>query len=115
MDSIRQRIRDLALNLWWTWQPDVIELFRDVDPLLWRDTHHNPLAMLQRLSDEDLRQRVRDRALEVDSSHVPRRWVGRMKHAVMTLAWRFSADRMVTDYVRECYLPAAGGVSQQVP
>lgn len=61
---MRQRIRDLALNLWWTWQPDVIELFRDVDPLLWRDTHHNPLAMLQQLSDEDLRQRVRDRALE---------------------------------------------------
>lgn len=29
-----------------------------------------------------------------------------MKHAMMTLAWRFSADRMVTDYVRECYLAA---------
>lgn len=64
MDPMRQRIRDLALNLWWTWQPDVIELFRDIDPPLWRDTHHNPLAMLQQLSDEDLYQRVRDRALE---------------------------------------------------
>ena len=27
------------------------------------------------------------------------------------LAWRFSADRMVADYVRHVYLPAAGGLS----
>ena len=25
--------------------------------------------------------------------------------------WRFNADRMVMDYVRSCYLPAAGGLS----
>jgi hypothetical protein len=27
---------------------------------------------------------------------------------------RFSADRMVLDYVRECYIPAAGGRSCDV-
>jgi len=27
------------------------------------------------------------------------------------LAWRFSADRMVADYVRYAYLPASGGLS----
>ena len=64
MHPVRERIRDLALNLWWTWQPDVIELFRDLDPHLWRATHHNPIAVLQQLSDDDLRQRVIDHSLE---------------------------------------------------
>ena len=26
----------LARNLWWSWHPDVINLFRDLDPIRWR-------------------------------------------------------------------------------
>jgi starch phosphorylase len=42
---------------------------------------------------------------------LPQAWIARMKHAIRTLGWRFSSNRMVTDYVRHCYLPAAGGLS----
>jgi glucan phosphorylase len=42
---------------------------------------------------------------------VPREWIHREKHALRALAWRFSAERMVTDYVRHCYLPAVGGTT----
>ena len=34
-----------------------------------------------------------------------------MKRAIRTLWAGFNADRMVMDYVRQCYLPAAGGLS----
>ena len=44
-----------------------------------------------------------------DPDGVPRGWTARMKRAIHTLGWRFNADRMVMDYVRHCYLPAAGG------
>jgi starch phosphorylase len=37
-----------------------------------------------------------------------------MKRSIRTLGWRFSADRMVMDYVRKCYLPAAGGMSSDM-
>jgi starch phosphorylase len=50
-----------------------------------------------------------------DGATVPHAWVARMKRAVVTLAAYFNADRMVRDYVRECYLPAAGGVSSAMP
>src|SRR5436309_2033355 len=40
------RLRDLARNLWWTWQPNVINLFRDLDPILWRTTDHKANAEL---------------------------------------------------------------------
>ncbi len=43
-----------------------------------------------------------------DPDGVPRRWVARQKHAIGTLARRFSARRMVKDYTLQCYLPAAG-------
>jgi starch phosphorylase len=51
--------------------------------------------------------------LYYDRNHdgLPRGWIARMKWAIRTLGWRFNADRMVMDYVRNCYLPAAGGLS----
>jgi starch phosphorylase len=34
-----------------------------------------------------------------------------MMNSISSLAWRFSAHRMVADYVLHGYLPAAGGTS----
>jgi glycogen phosphorylase len=48
---------------------------------------------------------------ERDVDGLPRGWIERMKNSISSLAWRFSAHRMVMDYVKSCYLPAAGGVS----
>jgi len=38
---------------------------------------------------------------------IPLAWLKMVKHALVTLAWRFNADRMVIDYARNMYLPAA--------
>ncbi len=46
-----------------------------------------------------------------DIDGLPRHWVKRMMNSISSLAWRFSADRMVADYVRYTYLSAAGGLS----
>ena len=46
-----------------------------------------------------------------DRDGVPRAWIARMKRAIRTLGWRFSADRMVKDYLLKAYIPAAGGTS----
>src|ERR1019366_4445366 len=44
-----------------------------------------------------------------DRDGLPRGWIKRMKRTIRTLGWRFNADRMVMDYTRKCYIPAAGG------
>jgi starch phosphorylase len=49
-----------------------------------------------------------------DSDGLPRGWIARMKRAIRTLGGRFSADRMVMDYVLTSYIPAAGGTSSDV-
>ncbi len=50
-----------------------------------------------------------------DSNGVPRQWIHAIQRSMRTLAWRFNADRMVMDYVRNCYLPAAVASSCQMP
>jgi glycogen phosphorylase len=46
-----------------------------------------------------------------DSDGLPRRWIQMMMNSISSLAWRFSAHRMVMDYAKACYVPAAGGLS----
>jgi glycogen phosphorylase len=49
-----------------------------------------------------------------DVDGLPRHWIKRMMNSISTLAWRFSAHRMVMDYARLCYVPAAGGLSSDM-
>jgi starch phosphorylase len=60
-----------------------------------------------------LRDEVIPLYYERDRDGLPRAWIARMKRAIRTLGWRFSADRMVLDYVQHAYIPAAGGVSSE--
>jgi starch phosphorylase len=64
---------------------------------------------------ESLRRVLRDEVIPLyynrDRDGLPREWIARMKQAIQTLGWRFSADRMVMDYVLKSYIPAAGGTS----
>jgi starch phosphorylase len=58
-----------------------------------------------------LEQEVIPLYYERDIDGLPRAWIARMKWAIRTLGWRFNSDRMVKDYLFQCYLPAAGGLS----
>jgi len=55
-----KRLRDLAYNLWWCWNPEAIELFRRLDRDLWEQTYHNPAAMLGMISPERFEQLAAD-------------------------------------------------------
>ncbi len=60
---------------------------------------------------EALEQRVIPTFYERDTDDLPRRWIEMMMNSISTLAWRFSAHRMVADYTKTMYVPAAGGLS----
>jgi len=62
--ALVDRLHQLATNLWWTWQPEVIELFRDLDPELWRRVNHNPVAFLAELPAEVLERRAEEMVLQ---------------------------------------------------
>ncbi|MDP2863279.1 MAG: alpha-glucan family phosphorylase, partial [Desulfobacterales bacterium] len=46
----------LSRNLWWSWQHDAKELFRRIDPKLWRDSGRNPIVFSTLLPKERLEE-----------------------------------------------------------
>lgn len=49
-----QFLETLASNMWWSWNPDAIELFRRIDPHLWRSSGHSPQVFLNRVPQKRL-------------------------------------------------------------
>src|SRR5689334_2356833 len=39
----------LSWNFFWSWHPDGIELFRELDPSLWQSFEQNPRALLRKV------------------------------------------------------------------
>jgi starch phosphorylase len=76
---------------------------------------HVSYEINDRREAEDLYRVLKEQVIplyyERDIDGLPRAWIKRMMYSIASLAWRFSAQRMVMDYVKSAYLPAAGGVS----
>ena len=56
------RLRELAYNLWWSWQPNASWLFQHLDKTLWELTHHNPVKFLQQIAPAKLEAAATDAA-----------------------------------------------------
>ena len=50
------RLRELAYNLWWTWNPRTLDLYATLDLKLWSDMHSNPVRMLETVSPDTLKE-----------------------------------------------------------
>jgi len=55
-----ERLRELAYNLWWCWNLEVIDLFRRLDRDLWEESNHNPVLMLGTIRQERLEEAAED-------------------------------------------------------
>jgi starch phosphorylase len=53
-------LRDLAYNLWWSWQPDAFNLIQDLGLYPWRESGRNPIRMLAMLPAEVLESAAAD-------------------------------------------------------
>ena len=54
---------EIAHNLWWVWNFEARDLFRDLDPELYTAVKHNPVLLLERLSFDRKEEIVKDKAL----------------------------------------------------
>lgn len=57
-----KRLRELAYNLWFSWNDGALDLFRSINPALWEDVYHNPVLFLLRVREEDLNSAAEDQA-----------------------------------------------------
>lgn len=66
-------LRKITQNLWWCWQPDIWQIFSELDSKLWRETNHNPIAFLDKFPEELLESRAKESALTSRIQYARRR------------------------------------------
>jgi starch phosphorylase len=54
------RLTELAYNLIWSWDHSIRSIFRRLDPALWKESNHNPILFLGRVSQETLNKAAND-------------------------------------------------------
>lgn len=72
--SIHEKLTELAGNLWWSWQPEVVGMFREIDPIRWSELSHNPIVLLKEYGPEHLEIRAREEVLHARIHEAYRRW-----------------------------------------
>jgi starch phosphorylase len=85
--SLFDKCWTLARNLWWTWHPEVISLFRDLDPIRWRQLDHNPIALLREFTAERLAARAAEMVLYSRINYAHRRLKEYLANKQTWAAW----------------------------
>ena len=58
-----EKLSELAHNIWWAWNYEATELFRDLDPALWKEVGQNPVLLLERMSYAKLEALANDKVI----------------------------------------------------
>lgn len=53
-------LSEIALNLWWTWNPEGMDIFHKLNPYLWKECGHNPIEMLTKIEQTELETVTKD-------------------------------------------------------
>ncbi len=104
------RLRDVALNLRWTWHPESIELFRRLDQDLWREVGHNPITLLAKIPQQRLTEAAEDEGF---LNHLERVWTDLEFYKTDT-TW-FHRKFSENSNLKVAYLSAEFGLHECVP
>src|SRR6202166_25555 len=69
----QERLWELARNMWWSWDHDAISLFRDLDPVRWRQLNQNPVSLLAEFPLAKLEARATELVLHSRINYAYRR------------------------------------------
>ena len=58
-----EKLSEISRNIWWAWNFEATELFRDLDPELWKECGQNPVLLLERMSYEKLEALTKDKVI----------------------------------------------------
>ena len=48
------KLKELAKNIWWSWNHEATRLFKSLNPKLWKKAYYNPVLLLEMMSYEEL-------------------------------------------------------------
>ena len=68
-------LNDLAQNVYWSWNHDVRELFKSIDPTVWSQYRHNPKVTLDIVEEERFDELANDKSFCDNLDKVYRRYL----------------------------------------
>ena len=101
----------LANNLWWSWHPEVSNLFRDLDPIRWRQLDHNPIALLREFTPERLQTRATEMVLYSRINHAYRQL---KEYLSSKQSWAATAAGVLGS-MPVAYFSAEFGIHESIP
>lgn len=110
---VPERLSDLlmiAYDLWWSWNPQAIQLFRRMDADLWEESGHNPVAMLGALQQERLDELQNDDGFLAQLDRV-----GSQLREYKSAATWYSKSHGASEQARIVYLSAEYGLTECMP
>ncbi len=102
---------EIARNLWWCWHGDALDLFRRLDPQLWEDCYHNPVAQLGKIDQRRLGELAKDEGF---IAHV-QRVHGTMTQYLQKPGWWARTYGSTDRQPQVAYFCAEFGISECLP
>lgn len=106
-----ERLRDLAWNFRFSWDPATVDLFRMIDPALWEECQHNPVAFLGKISQARLEQCAVDDAILANLQRV---WNDYSRYLSSNQTW-FAKSGEVSNQGTIAYFSAEFGLAACMP
>ncbi|MDP9387706.1 MAG: alpha-glucan family phosphorylase [Actinomycetota bacterium] len=102
-------LHELAMNLQWSWDGRIRDVFRWIDPAAWEVTGHDPVRLLGAVSRDRLEALTRDRAFMMFLSEVH----GDLRHHLAARLW--FQDRALGPLRAVAYFSPEFGIAEALP
>lgn len=106
------RLKDIAYNLWWTWNNEAIDLYREIDLSLWEKLNKNPIRFLQEVNSKKLWDKLSDSSFMDKYNMVVSRFDKYMSESEHTWFARTYPDKR-SDHI--IYFSAEYGLNEVLP
>jgi starch phosphorylase len=103
-------LTELTHNLWFSWSPEAVELFQRIDSRLWPQVHHNPVSLLNQVSQTRLEALSKDSGFLAQMERVH----AQLKGYLAAEGCPFLGDRTPKDF-KIAYFSAEYGLADCLP
>ena len=110
--ALYRKLETIASNLWWSWHPEVVNLFRDLDPVRWRQCDHNPILLLKQMTPEDVANRAAEMVMQTRINQAHRRLKEYL--TITQSSWGAQKAGVLGSYP-VAYFSAEFGIHESVP
>lgn len=106
-----KHLEDIAQNLWWSWNPDALALYREIDPWLWAKVGKNPVRFIREVKRRELEDAMQNESYMNKYHDVVNKFTDYMQSADTWFSRNFpdKTNRLIA------YFSAEYGLSEVIP